>query len=271
MVQSTVQRQNQQKSLKHRNSQSNKHKSIQLHHCRRLELQRHFIQSPLNQTAENLVKWIVENIIRAANESIPKNDINTSKQLSKHIISKIKEKRKLRRRYANSHEQKLKTTINKVNQEIKQLIMNKNSKIWEKFITDINKRSTSTRLIWTKIDNMRQSKTKASIPTLVHENKSYVSDSEKANLFSTCLAETFKNREQHEFDNDVKNKTEKETLNWLNNSKSKTAKKQITKAELNAAIKGLSSKKTLDQSGTNNLLIKAVPNCFRRYIHELTK
>jgi hypothetical protein len=224
-----------------------------------------------NLSVNELDDWIVNNISRAANESIPKNSNNNNKQLPSHIITKIKEKRKLRRKHAITHDLNLKSAINKLNEEIKQLIMNKNSSTWEKFITDINKRSTSTRLIWTKIDNMRQAKVKSSIPTLIHNNKSYTDDLDKANLFSSCLAETFRNSDQPEFDANFKNKIENETIEWLNNPNTKleSGKKQITKAELNAAIKGLSSKKTSDQRGTNNLLIKAVPICFRRHILEL--
>ncbi len=53
-------------------------------------------------------------------------------------------------------------------------------------------------------------------------------------------------------------------MKWLESTKN--SPKPISNAEVNTAIKNLNSKSTFDQHGLSNILIKAVPICFRIHI-----
>jgi hypothetical protein len=57
----------------------------------------------------------------------------------------------------------------------------------------MGKTPLSTRPFWQKINKFRGKKKGGTrLPLLTHEGKSYVSDSEKCDLFSSILADTFK-------------------------------------------------------------------------------
>ena len=97
------------------------------------------------------------------------------------------------------------------------------------------------------------------MPVLIRDNREFVTDEEKANLFSEKLTLTFSENDTEDFDSEFKEKVD----NYINEKKyedeySDKTIKLFNLKELNKAIKDLNNKKSTDESGMSNYLIKTL-------------
>ena len=94
----------------------------------------------------------------------PKSPINQA------ILDLVKEKRRLRRLYDNTQDPNTKSTINKLQKEVKTKINQESTISWEKFCNYISLESDPKRS-WRKITNFLGPKGSRSYPTLKLGNK----------------------------------------------------------------------------------------------------
>ena len=94
---------------------------------------------------EELVVTLCDKLMKAVDTSIPKvysrNDPKSP--VSQAILDLIKEKRRLRRLYNNSQDPNIKSTINKLQKEIRTKINQKSTISWKKFCNSISLESDS--------------------------------------------------------------------------------------------------------------------------------
>ena len=102
--------------------------------------------------------------------------------ISQAILDFIKEKRRLRRLYNNTHDPNIKSTFNKLKKEIRTKINQESTISWEKFCKSISLGSDPKKS-WHKI-------TWRSYPTLKLGNKTAKTNPEKANSLLKASKET---------------------------------------------------------------------------------
>ena len=107
----------------------------------------------------------------------PKSPINQA------ILDLIKDKRRLRRLYNNTQDPNNKSTINKLQKEIRTKINQESTISWERFCNSISLQS-DPRKSWRKITNFLKPKGPRSYPTLKLGNKTAKTNPEKAQLFA---------------------------------------------------------------------------------------
>ena len=118
---------------------------------------------------------------------------------------------------------------------------------------------------------MRTNKsTQSNIPTLIHENKKYESDKEKADLFKSILEKTFsqetdKNFTEKEFYDQVDaNVNSNEYINSYQHTNNEY--KEITIFEIKLAISACKNQSASGFDGIHNQMIKHLPENFIEYI-----
>ena len=89
----------------------------------------------------------------------------TKSPISQAILDLIKEKRRLRQLYNNTQDHNIKSTINKLQKEIRTKINQESTISWEKFCNSIRLESDPKKL-WHKITNFLKPKGLRSYPTL---------------------------------------------------------------------------------------------------------
>ena len=109
--------------------------------------------------------------------------------ISQAILDLIKEKRRLKRLYNNTQGPKIKSTINKLQKEIRTKINQESTISWEKFCNSISLESDPKKS-WHKITNFLKPKGPRSYPTLKLGNKTAKTNPEKAQLFAKVSKET---------------------------------------------------------------------------------
>ena len=110
--------------------------------------------------------------------------------ISQAILDLIKEKRRLRQLYNNTQDPNTKSTINKLQKEIKTKINQESTTCWEKFCNSISLES-DPKASWRKITNFLQPKGPCSYPTLKLGNKTAKTNPEKAHLFAESVERNF--------------------------------------------------------------------------------
>ena len=110
--------------------------------------------------------------------------------ISQAILDLIKEKRRLRRLYNNTQDPNIKSTINKLQKEIRIKINLESTISWEKFCNSISLESDPKKS-WRKITNFLKPKGPHSYPTLKLGNKTAKTNPEKAQLFSESVERNF--------------------------------------------------------------------------------
>ena len=133
---------------------------------------------------EELAVTLCDKLMKAIDTSTPKvysrNDPKSP--ISQAILDLIKEKRRLRRLYNNTQDPNIKSTINKLQKEIKTKINQESTISWEKFCNSISLESDPKKS-WRKITNFLKPKGPRSYPTLKLGNKTAKTNPEKAQLF----------------------------------------------------------------------------------------
>ena len=110
--------------------------------------------------------------------------------ISQAILDLIKEKRRLRRLYNNTQDSNIKSTINKLQKEIRTKINQESTISWEKFCNSISLESDPKKS-WRKITNFLKPKGPRSYPTLKLGNKTAKTSPEKAQLFAESVERNF--------------------------------------------------------------------------------
>ena len=110
--------------------------------------------------------------------------------ISQAILDLIKEKRRLRRLYNNTQNPNIKSTINKLQKEIRTKINQESTISWEKFCNSISLESDPKKS-WHKITNFLKPKGPRSYPTLKLGNKTAKTNPEKAQLFAESVERNF--------------------------------------------------------------------------------
>ena len=130
--------------------------------------------------------------MKAVDTSTPKvysrNDPKSSTSLA--ILDLIKEKGRLRQLYNNTQDPNMKSTINKLQKEIRTKINQESTISWEEFCISISLES-DPRKSWRKITNFLKPKGPFSYPTLKLGNKTAKTNPEKAQLFAESVKRNF--------------------------------------------------------------------------------
>ena len=109
--------------------------------------------------------------------------------ISQAILDLIKEKRRLRRLYNSTQDPNTKSTINKLQKEIRTKINQELTIIWEKFCNSISLES-DPKQSWCKITNFLKPKGPPSYPTLKLGNKTAKTNPERPNSLQKVSKET---------------------------------------------------------------------------------
>ena len=129
-----------------------------------------------------------EKLLKAVDTSTPKvysrNDPKSP--ISQAILDLIKEKRRLRRLYNNTQDPNIKSTINKLQKEIRTKINQESTISWEEFCNSISLESDPKKS-WRKITNFLKPKGSHSYPTLKLGDKTAKTNPEKAQLFAESV------------------------------------------------------------------------------------
>ena len=110
--------------------------------------------------------------------------------ISQAILDFIKEKRRLSRLYNSTQDPNTKSTISKLQKEIRTKINQESTISWEKFCNSISLES-DLKQSWRKITNFLKLKGPGSYPTLKLGNKTAKTNPEKAQLFAESVERNF--------------------------------------------------------------------------------
>ena len=137
---------------------------------------------------EELAVTLCDKLMKAVDSSTPKSySCNDSKSpISQAILDLIEEKRRLRRLYNSTKDPNTKSTITKLQREIKTKINPESTISWEKFCNSISLES-DPKQSWRKITNFLKLK---GYPALKLGNKTAKTNPEKAPLFVESVKET---------------------------------------------------------------------------------
>ena len=121
---------------------------------------------------EEVVVTLCDKLMKPVDTSTPKVYSHTDPKspISQAIVDLIKEKRRLRRLYNNTQDPNIKSTINKLQKEIRTKINQESSISWEKFCNSISL-ELDPKTSWCKITNFLKPKRPHSYPTLKLSNK----------------------------------------------------------------------------------------------------
>ena len=239
-------------------------------------------QLPYNKEyIDNMTNFITQEIqdiiSRIPKKEIPLNSIG----LPKHVVSKIKEKRKMRRNYNISRDPKLKSDLNKIKNEIKKEI--KQFKI-NQWAHDCNSVKLDSKRNWSKTKSMigKQNKQK-SIPILKDNTSTANSDQEKAEMFVNNLEKTFcHNDPPNKYNDTFKNDVEQfidindNLFNPISANKLEfpiepisDIYKEITLKEIEECINNLSIKKAKGEDGIGNKVIISLKEYLIPILHHI--
>ena len=141
---------------------------------------------------EELAVTLCDKLMKAVDTSTPKlysrNDPESP--ISQAILDLIKEKHRLRRLYNNTQDPDIKSTINKLQKEIRTKINQESTVSWEKFWNSISLESDPKKS-WRRITNFLNPKGPRSYPTLKLGNKTAKTNPEKAQLFAESVERNF--------------------------------------------------------------------------------
>ena len=110
--------------------------------------------------------------------------------ISQAILDLIKEKCRLRRLYNNTQDPNIKSTISRLQKEIRTKINQESTISCEKFCNSISLESDPKKS-WRKITNFLKPKGPRSYPTLKLGNKTAKTNPEKAQLFAGSIERNF--------------------------------------------------------------------------------
>ncbi|CAF1064073.1 unnamed protein product, partial [Brachionus calyciflorus] len=157
---------------------------------------------PLFDDINKFNEFIVNSLLKAAEEAIPKKSNNPKPDnLPDYIVELIKIKNKVKRK--NESERKKYNVIKKLIQDEINAVKNKR---WLDLVNSQGNKIISSRPFWKKIQkiNNPEKVTKSQIPTLIFNEKVFTSDLEKAKLFGKILEKTFSDSNEDSFDKNFK-------------------------------------------------------------------
>jgi hypothetical protein len=164
---------------------------------------------------DEINEFIVTNIIKTANESIPvknsKNIFHT--KIPKYLRMLVKHKKYLLKKKYESNSKRDLNLLSRVIKEEVNILRNNN---WMKFTSNNQENPLSSKKFWRRINALKNDgKVKNNyFPVMNHNNKQYKTDLEKANLFGSILSETFKDNEHDKYDKNFKIKIEEEIKDY---------------------------------------------------------
>ena len=141
---------------------------------------------------EELAVTLCDKLMKAVDSSTPKSySRNDPKSpINQAILDLIKEKHRLRWLYNSTQDLNTKSTINKLQKEIRTKINPDLTISWEKFCYSISLES-DPKQSWHKISNFLKPKGPRSYPTLKLGNKTAKTNPEKAQLFAESVERNF--------------------------------------------------------------------------------
>ena len=140
---------------------------------------------------EELVVTLCDKLMKAVDTSTPEvYSCNGPKSpISQAILDLIKEKRRLRQLYNNTQDPNTKSTINKLQKEIRTKIKQESTISWEKLCDSISLES-DLKKSWRKITNFLKPKGPCSYPTFKLGNKTAKTNPERPNSLPKMSKET---------------------------------------------------------------------------------
>ena len=140
---------------------------------------------------EELAVILCDKLVKAVDTSTPKvYNRNDPKSPISQAILDVNEKRRLRRLYINKQDPYIKSTINKLQKEIRTKINQESTISWGKFCNSISLESDPNKS-WHKITNFFKPKAPRSYPMLKLGNKTAKTNPEKAQLFAESVERNF--------------------------------------------------------------------------------
>ena len=141
---------------------------------------------------EEFAVTLCDKLIKAVDTSTPKvYRYNKPKSPISHaILDLIKEKHRLRQWYNNTQDPNTKSTINRLQKEIRTKINQESTIGWGKFYNSISFESDPKKS-WRKITNLLKPKGPRSYPTLKLGNKTAKTNPKKAQLFAKSVERNF--------------------------------------------------------------------------------
>ena len=137
---------------------------------------------------EELAVTLCDKLMKAVDASTPKvySCSDPKSPISQAILDLIKEKCRLRWLYNNTQDPHVKSTINKLQKEIRTKINLESTISWEKFCNSISLEADPKKL-WRKITNFLKPKGPRSYSTLKLGNKTAKTNPEMAQLFAESV------------------------------------------------------------------------------------
>ena len=141
---------------------------------------------------EELAVTLCDKLMKAVDTSTTKvySRNNPNSPISEAIPDLIKEKRRPGRLYNNTQDPNIKSTINRLQKEIRTKINEESTINWEKFCNSISLES-DPKESWRKITNFLKPKGPRSYPTLKLGNKTAKTNPEKVKLFAESVKRNF--------------------------------------------------------------------------------
>ena len=141
---------------------------------------------------EELAVTLCDKLMKAVDTSIPEvySRNNHKPLISQAILDLNKEKRRLKQLYSNTQDPNIKSTINRLQKEIRTKINQKLTISWEKLRNSISLES-DPKQSWCNITNFLKPKGPRSYPTLKVGSKTAKTNPGKAQLFAESVKRNF--------------------------------------------------------------------------------
>ena len=220
----------------------------------------------ISSNLDSICSQLSDEILNAANEHIPKVDVDNRRILKLPLA--IRKLVKLRN-YWQKRYKRVPSEGNKISYKLSQAIVqteisNFRNNNWRRFLARLGKNPLSTKPLWRRINRMKNKKNSSQIGPIVVNGITIEDDKKKADAFADKLQQTFTPSNNSHF--------KKEKLDFIHdfihkkrykNSTLPVEVKLITFNELNKQLKKLSNKTSPDQFGISYKMLKNVPNSFK--------
>lgn len=221
--------------------------------------------------------FIIESLHHAAKAAMPyKNNNKKQLRLPKYILNMI-EARKFYKRIITKNEYvdpSIKNKLYTISRTIKEEINAVKNNKWNKFTEQFSKNPLSSKKFWNQVNIIKNgsSNHNDNIPMMKHDNQTYKSDLEKANLFASILSSTFKDNSNTDniYDDNFKiivNKEVKENIANFKNQEIDSSK--INMQMLNKFLKKIKPTLSTGEDKVSNIMLKNVGNKFKQIILHL--
>ena len=203
---------------------------------------------------------VTEIILEAAKKAIPCFKKTKRKSLPSVILKLIHERKRIRKLFKrNKNNPELKRTYNDLTRAIKNEICMYESNKWNNFLGKCGQYPVSNSSFWNKINETKSSKQTSSIPNLTFNGESYKTDTEKAMLFESILAETFSESNN---DNDFDASNYSKVENTVDNLNLCDDFSPFNSIEIYRTIKKLNSDTSPGADKIHNIILKNLPYDF---------